>query len=271
MTQRDVARQRQQAGKHSQPEGVASPIQLLGLIPDDWLQRFDQTAQAQALQEYERRLAADQTLVLDLQWDGFAGPRWEALASALAEYGWQVVTSWIITGEIFVKCRQKRLAGAVPTEFQRERAKADVEELAQATVAFAIIAFRDRVLKPNLWNAAGGATLKTFFIGQCLIQFVLVFRTWARSVRPMEPWEALDGHVDCSARSDPAACAIDRLEIARGLKGVRDRVTRSILVLSALGYAHDEIAELLQLPSAKAVEARLYRHRKGLEVSHERT
>lgn len=260
LTQRDAASQ--QTGEHTKPVGPASPIQLLDPIPADWLERFDRTEQARALEEYQHRLAADETLVLDLQWEGFAGPRWEALATALAEYGWQVMTAWIITGEVFVKCRQKRLAGAVPTEFQRERAKAEVEELAQATVAYAIIAFRDRVLKPHLWNAAGGATLKTFFIGQCLIQFVTVFRTWARSVEPIEPLEALERQVDCSPRFDPAACTIDRIEIARGLEAIGDRVTRSILVLSAQGYAQDEIAELLQLPSAKAVESKIYRHRK---------
>jgi hypothetical protein len=40
--------------------------------------------------------------------------------------------------------------------------------LANLTVAFALQKFREQVLSPNRWDRTKGATLKTYFIVQCL-------------------------------------------------------------------------------------------------------
>ncbi len=56
------------------------------------------------------------------------------------------------------------------------------QDLAIDTVVAALSAFRDEVLnlKENRWNPAKGASLKTFFIGQCKWQFPNVCQKWRR-------------------------------------------------------------------------------------------
>jgi DNA-directed RNA polymerase specialized sigma24 family protein len=127
-------------------------------------------------------------------------------------------------------------------------------------VGFAVVAFRDRVLKPGRWSQQGGATLKTYFVGQVLIQFVPVFKAWLRTGRREVPVEEMPADRDRSALIDPEERAVASVEADR-LLGLADGTTRAIILLRSRGYSQEEIAELLGLPSAKAVEARLYRFR----------
>jgi hypothetical protein len=55
-----------------------------------------------------------------------------------------------------------------------------VAELAQETVAKALRHFHDDVLVPGKWDSRRGATLRTYFIGQCLIRFANIYRRWWR-------------------------------------------------------------------------------------------
>jgi len=43
--------------------------------------------------------------------------------------------------------------------------------------------FIGEVLKPGKWDYRRGATLKTYFIGACLLQFANVFHLWATGQR----------------------------------------------------------------------------------------
>jgi hypothetical protein len=134
-------------------------------VPKGWLEPFAATHKARALDDYVRRLKGDQELVQDLQWVGYAGPRWERFTEVLVAYGYQVLMAWIITGTVFGKCRAHGLRGVgagLGVPIGRDAA----EELTSASLGFAITTFRDKVLKPRVWTAAGGATLKTFFMGQ---------------------------------------------------------------------------------------------------------
>jgi hypothetical protein len=54
----------------------------------------------------------------------------------------------------------------------------DALELSCETVAEAIRCFRERVLIPGKWDPTRKASLRTFFVGQCILQFPNIYRRW---------------------------------------------------------------------------------------------
>lgn len=54
----------------------------------------------------------------------------------------------------------------------------NADELANETVAVALNKFRDTNLRRHRWDSTRGATIKTYFIGQCLIRFPNIYRSW---------------------------------------------------------------------------------------------
>ncbi|MBB5167641.1 hypothetical protein [Mycobacterium sp. AZCC_0083] len=95
----------------------------------------------------------------------------------LARYGHAIVAGWLTRRTIEARCREKRLRH-VPSLEEVDLGISDVDEIADETVAEALSYFRDRVLIPSKWNPRRGASLRTFFVGQCLIRFVAVMNRW---------------------------------------------------------------------------------------------
>jgi DNA-directed RNA polymerase specialized sigma24 family protein len=235
-------------------------------VPDEWLQKFE--AHAKKVDEYQERLKADAELLGVLQFGGFAGPVWEELATAFAEYGYQVIRAWILTGHIYVLCAQRRIClntilspnRPVPRDHQ-------IDDLTQDTISLAIEKFRERVLVPGKWSPKGGASLKTYFIGQALFRFGDTFRRWALSERRQS--RVADGlgfdmetHHAAHAVA-PAEQVIERELIGRYVAGM-DEQTRAIVLLTSNGYDQTAIGEMLGI-STRAVEGKLYRYRKRME------
>ncbi|MGH2657485.1 MAG: hypothetical protein ACRDIZ_12445 [Actinomycetota bacterium] len=102
-------------------------------------------------------------------------------------YAYQVLLAWILTGEVFGKCLAQGLRGLGAGDQPRMQ-RQDAEELAYDVVGQAVVAFRDRVLKPGRWAAEAGATLKTFFVGQVLIQFIPIYKSWLRRPAGRRTW-----------------------------------------------------------------------------------
>ncbi len=50
--------------------------------------------------------------------------------------------------------------------------------MAGEVVTVALAPFRDEVLLPGLWDPAKGASLTTYFVGQCILRFPNVYRSW---------------------------------------------------------------------------------------------
>lgn len=249
-------------GKHAGPVAYPRAIQPdVGSIPLDWLDELDDNPE---IRDLAARLSADNELLLTLQLESFAGPAWEIfVADVLVPYGLAVLTSWIRTGTIFSRLRERRLRGVKVPEGLRGRLVDAARELASDAVSEGVIGFRDHVLKPAKWTAAGGATLRTYFIGQCLIRFVDVARAWVRDeVRIQLPLSILDKRADPSA--DPERRAVSRDQLARAMATVDDPVAWRVAQLTADGTPQDEIASILGLSSQRAVEGRLYRLRARL-------
>jgi DNA-directed RNA polymerase specialized sigma24 family protein len=236
-------------------EGVAAGHALEPIAASD-LVEFAETEAAKRLE----RLEADRELVLQLALRGYEGPAWQQFASALAEYGFQVVAAWTKSGLIFAKCTEKGLGLAT---FQAiSRSSDDAEEIAGETVAIAIRAFRDKVLVPARWDPSRGATLRTFFIGQCIFQFPNVLRRWvAEQALPSVDTSVLAAQLERTTHPSPDVL----VELSRSLKVLEtlpNEHPAKIKTLAAMGYSHVEIAELLDC-TEKAVEMKLYHARKA--------
>ena len=234
------------------------------------LEAFRHTAEARRLEVME----ADAALMMRLSVEGFEGTTWRRVAEALVEYGFTVMRSWVVTGHVFVKLREKGRPLEAPSAGIPRH---DALELAEDTVAEAIVHFRDRVLKRGVWDPAKGASLTTYFIGNCLMfQFPNLYRTWrsdrAKSAR-------LDWTTDGDDRGnplirlpspdDPEHEVVSRNHTQRATAEILEPVTgdtnKTILRLHAEGFGIDEIAELLDL-GYKAVESRIYRAREAIRA-----
>ncbi len=243
--------------------------------PSD-LSEFETTPEARHL----ARLEADTELMLRLSADGFEGRVWEKVAGALVEYGFAVMRAWLITGQVFVKLREKGRGGLDPPPAGVPRDEAIT--LADEAVADGIVHFRDNVLKTGYWDPRRGASLSTFFVGNCLlIQFPNLYRKWFRDRRrrltymPIEPvGSGATDHpaLQIPAKEDPQRDVVERDTSARAVRSilspVADETNRAILALRADGYGIDEIGEILDL-SYKQVEGRIYRARQAVRRSRE--
>lgn len=235
-------------------------IQPRGAVPAKWLAKFEGTEAA----EHLARLDADAALLTTLELARFEGKEWNRFAEALAQYGYQVIRAWVATGTIYAKCRARGFGGADVAEPSWGVDKAEIESLANETVALAVRGFRERVLMKGRWDPKRGATLKTFFIGQCLMRFPTAFRRWREQCRPLpsESDEVLRLH-PAGDRWDPAYTVVMNDELRRALRAAaKDDNKRAILLLDGQGFSDSEIAEVLGTTTG-AVDSFLYRHRRA--------
>jgi RNA polymerase sigma factor (sigma-70 family) len=242
-------------------------------VSADELRDFDDLAQAQRL----RQLEADRALMRRLSVEGYEGQAWEEVANALVDYGFAVMRAWTVTGQVFGRCRAKGFGGPSFTPPAKGIPRQDALELATDTVATALINFRDSVLKRGVWDPNKGASLTSFFVGNCLLRFPNEYRKWRRDWSRrlaqrqvdmgMDPRDDRHPAVQLRARDDPADETVradsSPREIERILAPITDQTNRAILQLTAEGFSLEEIAEVLGL-SYKQAEARLYRVRQKL-------
>jgi DNA-directed RNA polymerase specialized sigma24 family protein len=253
---------------------LGPPVAAARLQPDDqaeitapridegrvsrWLDD-DHDLAAELADERERvqRLQADEELLLALQLHKFTGPPWERFSRELARYGLGVLRSWIGRGTIYGKA--KALTGYGLGRLEGWPDPQTVEDLAADTVVAALIYFRDHVLRNHRWQSSGGASLGTFFIGQCLYQFANVYRSALRAeleridqatVTPMA--ELPEEHFDIIKGIEETIVSRDAVAEAMALLST-DRARRALL-LQEMGFSQREIADELHLPDAKSVE-----------------
>jgi DNA-directed RNA polymerase specialized sigma24 family protein len=131
------------------------------------------------------------------------------------------------------------------------------------TVAKALYHFRTDVLLKKKWDYRKGASLRTYFVGQCLIRFANVYRRWlANEMRNRPPLRADETELlerDSKAKS-PADEAADWAIAREALARVRDPRVRRAMILRAVGRSHGEIAIELEV-TERAVERMLANQR----------
>lgn len=209
------------------------------------------------------RLAADVELIGALMCVQYAGADWLKFREALARYGVAVLCKWILNGQIFRECAAKGF-GAI-----KRRRRVDEDEalgIAGETVAHAIQFFREKVLIPAVWDPAKGASVRTYFVGACILHFPNIYRQ-------VQGGERLEGRLvqdddegvphanlaDVRRFSRPDEVA----ELMRHYDRLPDEETKVMVRERAEGYTDAEIGERLKT-TRKAVETRFYRlHRRA--------
>jgi predicted DNA-binding protein (UPF0251 family) len=175
--------------------------------------------------------------------------RWSTTGSSCCVRGFPAA-------QIFFHCAKRGIGGL---DRNRVIPKDEAEELAIGTVGEAIEKFRDRVLIPGKWDHTKGATLKTYFIGQCVLRFPNVYRAWCHNTAPPPRinGQLVDGR--------PGIINVDALQRLQDLEEI-DTVAQEIAAMAAgdyMGYTHEEIAERLGT-TARSVESKLWRHRQKI-------
>lgn len=113
-----------------------------------------------------------------LQAAGCEGPVWDYVAFELARYGWSVMSAWLKSRVIAGKCREKGRPVELPDDWGAE----DREDLVATAVAHGLETFRQSMLADQ-WKPQKGASLRTYFLGGCVLAFPNALRRWRNERR----------------------------------------------------------------------------------------
>ena len=251
----------------AQPRDSHPHLQLVEEGPDGCVAQPAHTAQVAD----NTRLEADQRLMGELRLGGFQGPAYELFEAELAAYAFPVLMSWMHSGKIFQECVLK--GRPVPVETARLDGwqrwdRDDQVEIANLTIAYALKYLREKVLIPGKWDPAYGATIKTYFIGTCTLQFPNQFVSvmtgqlrWDRTHSPQAQADAVAQlRMPSSAEHDPERAAVIRRTIIE-VMGTMDHELRTAALLISRGHTYAEAAEELGI-SAAALSERFRRFRR---------
>ncbi|MEU5549037.1 hypothetical protein ABZ738_04640 [Micromonospora sp. NPDC047793] len=218
------------------------------------------------LQENLQRREADQMLLAELAAGNFTGRSYERFENELAAYAMSVLRGWMHSGFIF-KLTAGRGFSLNPSGHELEelfRESDAREELAIMTVALALPRFREQALVGGGWRFEGGASLATYFMGACLY----VFPNEVRKRRAQRSRWRLQDNGDPGLTppredqiNDPCVIIVGNQRVSDDLGRTDDR-TRAIVALTIDGYSQEEIVELLNETSVRAIEGVLHRWRK---------
>jgi DNA-directed RNA polymerase specialized sigma24 family protein len=244
------------------------------LQPEDWpdldypeLEQALNAAEFRTANERLQRLDGDQDLLLHLQLAKFSGIDWETASGEFVVYGWVVLRSWVRTRKIYLKVKHRTRFGLPEAPAGWLDDDDTVDGLVNETLRRAITRFRT-VLMGNQWRPDGGASLRTYFIGQCLFQFRDVYRTECARERRRRRQESIglpdgvDGWVCGSAQA--ADSSVVRVASAEQVLRTIAPRPREAIVRQLRGESLDEIADALGLSSAEQVKNLLHYERQKL-------
>lgn|SRR6266516_687685 len=143
----DIARSAAPQDDHCDPEvggpGI-SPVseECLATVESELRDEDHCTPQQRAMAENVARRRADHEIITALKARNFEGPLYDYFAAEQAAYALAVLMSWMRTGEIFRKCREK--GRPVPSAEIWRWDRDDRLGLAHLTVTKALAVFRER-------------------------------------------------------------------------------------------------------------------------------
>lgn len=208
------------------------------------------------------RLTADAILIKGLRAQGFQGADWDELANELARYGCAVIGAWIHRDQIQRECAKKRIPAPALPGALREDAQA-ISSVTDEIVARASVAFRDDVLLPGIWDPQRGASVKTFFVGQCLKHYANAVRYWERHEAPtprLADPELELSLLDSGWRGSVEHDVLLSVAVYAAVQGASSARAAQILTMEAAGYSYGEIADCLGT-TVNAVKSILKRER----------
>ncbi|MTE16348.1 RNA polymerase sigma factor [Nocardia aurantiaca] len=196
---------------------------------------------------------------------GFEGPTWKLLADKLVRHALAVLGPWVRSGWIFSVAEHERMP-LRPTPQERLLVEARfAEDFVQETITRALERFRRNARDGDGWNADGGLSLGSYFIGACVLAFVERFRR-SRRTGDLYQFQAASSVTIVSedgpdqtevlaSTADIAGSVVDRLAFRSRLAGLSDR-DRGLVWGRAVGLTDREIQHLFDFPSVQAVEVR---------------
>lgn len=246
----------------ARPDGPAADdarIEPDVCVPDPWLSDDEFDAEAESL----RRLEGDEQVLLTLQLGHFSDRDWNPVAQELARYGIAVLTSWIRSRVIFARVTHRTGYHLAMLDGWPDPETAI--DLAHDTVADALNFFRDKVLKPGKWRAEGGASLRTYFIGQCLFQFANHYRSAHTFEVQRRRRELLtdDDTLFGGVQHDVENTVVSRDELHAAMTQMTKAMAQSAVFMQADGYTIKEIAERFH-KTEKQIENMLLYQRKRI-------
>lgn len=130
-------------------------------------------------------LRAEQELLERLCAADFEGMEARRLEAELWRYGWNSLRKWMKDGTIAERCKKKgvRLKCFDQEVAELQRSAQLREDLAAAAVADAVMYFMSHSLERGYWKPHKGASMRTYFINDCLYRFRDAFNAWARPRR----------------------------------------------------------------------------------------
>lgn len=219
----------------------------------------------------KKPMSKDKRTVQLLAEEDFEGPRYERFADELARYAIPVLEGWMQSGKMFrelVKCGFDLKPNARELE-ELSRDSNLRQELADMTVALALPKFRQRALVEGGWKPERGGSITTYFVGKCKYEFLNEYRRY----RDHKQKQRLDGEWDEEAAKrlpntpSAEAEAIDKQRALEGLRAFESQREREIVDLMIDGYTQEEIREMVDAKSTRAVEAVINRWRKKIKKS----
>lgn len=210
--------------------------------------------------------AGDEALVAALAEAGFAGPKYRLFERSLAQYAFPVMMTWIREGRIYRECADKgRPLPESPELLVHMATSLDTaQQLAGTTVAEALPQFRQSAMVGGGWQAAGGASLRSFFIGACVLAFPNIYRKWFTAFQDEER-EVRYGLVpdDLILRGvtpDPADSAAFAASLRVPLDALPEDTAHALKLIAFEGASHRDAARASGL-TENALRKRLKRLR----------
>jgi hypothetical protein len=218
--------------------------------------------------EHLERLRYDIDTILQLQLRSWSDEAWEPVARALTEYGFGVVKGWMYTRQIFVEVARTGY-GALPQCPRDWLDDETIEELAGLTVAEALNYFKFEVLMKGKWDATKGASLATFFVGQCKFKFANVYKVWYHDQADHRQKSMLydEMPVVVSSGERPGDRLVTETEAHTVLKRLSSPLARRVFWNKfVLGHSYEEIAAVVPgIKDAKAAQNLVFRERRRLQ------
>ncbi|BFL73969.1 hypothetical protein M7M4_07210 [Corynebacterium pseudogenitalium] len=227
--------------------------------------------------EESKRLAGDRELYEILREQGFQGRDYDDFEKELMGYGFACIKKWILTKELLSKCREKLDFVPVEEDVRLDLLTPDeAVEIAQDIVVQSVLDFREDALVGGKWSPTGGASLKTFFVGRCLMEACKVLRQRARELkraaRYIQEVEE-DDLLELPSRDTPLETQFELDEELRRVAGLLSDKELEVARLRAEGLSAKEIADRLGMiprnvnKALERVRAKARKHRNEGDVA----
>ncbi|GAB2689480.1 RNA polymerase sigma factor [Nocardia thraciensis] len=230
--------------------------------------------------EWLERHTRDVELLIDAHRYGTDSPQYKRLERRLVRYATAVLAAWVRHRYIFKEVRRRKGIELDPTPEELSRLNDDhdlCDELVTETVIRAIGRLRRQVDGNTGWDPDGGADVRTYFIGGCVLDFADVYRKFRRDIaRDRQRHSACINDHAANSPHGADIGAYGSIEAAVDARDLQDRINalserEQVIVRAKIdGYSNAEIAELYNFPSDAAVRATLHRLRRRMpEINQE--